>query len=35
MVSTRETDPWSFVTQMFHNGKPNHDCARKTSERRD
>jgi hypothetical protein len=26
------TYPWSFVTQIFHNGQPSHDGDRKTFE---
>jgi hypothetical protein len=26
------TYPWSFVTQIFHNGQPNHGGDRKFSE---
>jgi len=29
---TSGTYPWSFVTQIFHNGQPNHDGERKTFE---
>ena len=24
MFTTRGTYPWSFVTQIFHNGQPSH-----------
>ena len=29
---TSETYPWSFVTQIFHNGQPRHGGDRKTFE---
>ena len=29
---TSEKYPWSFVTQIFHNGQPNHGGDRKTFE---
>jgi hypothetical protein len=29
---TSEKYPWSFVTQIFHNGQPNHAGDRKTFE---
>ena len=31
-VSTSGTYPWSFVTQIFHNGQPSHGDDRKISE---
>ena len=32
MLTTSGTYPWSFVTQIFHNGQPNHGGDRKFSE---
>jgi len=32
MFTTSETYPWSFVTQIFHNGQPSHGGDRKTFE---
>jgi hypothetical protein len=32
MLTTSGTYPWSFVTQIFHNGQPSHDGDRKTFE---
>ncbi len=32
VFTTSGTYPWSFVTQIFHNGQPSHDCDRKTFE---
>jgi hypothetical protein len=29
VLTTSETYPWSFVTQLFHNGPPSHDGDRK------
>jgi hypothetical protein len=31
MFTTSGTHPWSFVTQIFHNGQPSHGGDRKTS----
>jgi len=31
-VFTSGTYPWSFVTQIFHNGQPSHGGDRKTFE---
>ena len=28
MFTTSETYPWSFVTQIFHNGQPSHGVDR-------
>jgi hypothetical protein len=30
MFTTSETYPWSFVTQLFHKGRPSHGGDRKT-----
>jgi hypothetical protein len=30
VLTTSGTYPWSFVTQIFHNGQPGHDGDRKT-----
>ena len=32
MLTTSGTYPWSFVTQIFHNGQPSHGGDRKISE---
>jgi hypothetical protein len=32
ITSQRGTYPWSFVTQIFHNGQPSHGGDRKTFE---
>jgi hypothetical protein len=32
VLTTGETYPWSFVTQIFHNGQPSHGGDRKTFE---
>ena len=32
VLTTRGTYPWSFVTQIFHNGQPSHGGDRKTFE---
>ena len=32
VLTTSGTDPWSFVTQIFHNGQPNRGGDRKTFE---
>jgi hypothetical protein len=32
VVMTSGTYPWSFVTQIFHNGQPSHGGDRKTFE---
>ena len=32
MFTTSETYPWSFVTQIFHNGQPSHSGDRKIFE---
>jgi hypothetical protein len=32
VFTTRGTYPWSFVTQIFHNGQPSHGDDRKTFE---
>jgi hypothetical protein len=32
VLTTSGTYPWSFVTQIFHNGQPSHDGDRKTFE---
>ena len=32
MLTTSGTYPWSFVTQIFHNGQPSHGGDRKTVE---
>ena len=32
MFTTSGTYPWSFVTQIFHSGQPNHGGDRKTFE---
>ena len=32
MLTTSGTYPWSFVTQIFHNGQPSHGGDRKTFE---
>jgi hypothetical protein len=32
VFTTTETYPWSFVTQIFHNGQPSHGGDRKTFE---
>jgi hypothetical protein len=32
MFTTSGTYPWSFVTQIFHNGQPSHGGDRKTFE---
>ena len=32
MITTSGTHPWSFVTQIFHNGQPSHGGDRKTFE---
>ena len=32
MITTSGTYPWSFVTQIFHNGQPSHGGDRKTFE---
>ena len=32
VVTTSGTYPWSFVTQIFHNGQPSHGGDRKTFE---
>ena len=29
MFTTSGTNPWSFVTQIFHNGQPSHGGDRK------
>jgi hypothetical protein len=35
VFTTGGTYPWSFVTQIFHTGKPSHDSDRKTFDRSD
>jgi len=30
VLTTSRTYPWSFVTQIFHNGQPSHGGDRKT-----
>ena len=32
MFTTSGIYPWSFVIQIFHNGQPSHDDARKAFE---
>ena len=32
VLTTSGTNPWSFVTQIFHNGQPSHGGDRKTFE---
>ena len=32
VIATSESYPWSFVTQLFHNGRPSHDGDPKTFE---
>ena len=32
MLTTSETYPWSFGTQIFHNGQPSHGGDRKMFE---
>jgi len=32
VLTTSGTYPWSFVTQIFHNGEPSHGGDRKTFE---
>ena len=32
MITTNGTYPWSFVTPIFRNGKPDHGGNRKTLE---
>jgi hypothetical protein len=32
MLTTSGTYPWSFVTQIFHNGQPNHGAHSKIIE---
>jgi hypothetical protein len=32
VFTTSETYPWSFVTQIFHNGQPSHGVDRKIFE---
>jgi hypothetical protein len=32
VFTTSGTYPWSFVTQIFHNGQPSHGGDRKTFE---
>ena len=32
VFTTNGTYPWSFVTQIFHNGEPRHGGDRKTFE---
>jgi len=32
VLTTSGTYPWSFVTQIFHNGQPSHDGDRKIFE---
>ena len=31
-VTTSGTYPWSFISQIFHNGQPSHGCDRQTFE---
>jgi len=33
VFTTGGTYPWSFVTQIFHNGQPSHGGHRKTFEK--
>ena len=32
MFTTSGTYPWSFVTQIFHNGEPSHGVDRKSDD---